>query len=237
MYRRQPSHGRNPVHSRTARRSRRPLGSSLPVRHRACRSRQIRRKERHPGASLQTFAEAGISARILAALDRQNITGPNRVQSESIPALLDGRDIVVQSPTGSGKTLAFLIPLMERIRPGKAGPRALIVTPTRELAIQVDGVFAALDSELRVALLYGGVGYHTQKAALKRGVDVVIGTPGRILDMVDQKLLPLTRVEYLVLDEADQMLDAGFAPSIERIIGLTYSPQFVLASATIPDWV
>jgi len=186
---------------------------------------------------LQTFAEAGISARILAALDRQNITGPNRVQSESIPALLDGRDIVVQSPTGSGKTLAFLIPLMERIRPGGAGPRALIVTPTRELAIQVDSVFASLDSELRVALLYGGVGYHTQKAALKRGVDVVIGTPGRILDMVDQKLLPLTRVEYLVLDEADQMLDQGFAPAVERIIGLTYSPQFVLASTTVPDCV
>jgi len=186
---------------------------------------------------LQTFAEAGISARILAALDRQNITIPNRVQSESIPALLGGRDIVVQSPTGSGKTLAFLIPLMERIRPGRPGPRGLIVTPTRELAIQVHAVFAALDSELRVALLYGGVGYHSQTAALKRGADVVIGTPGRILDMVERKLLPLTRVEYLVLDEADQMLDAGFAPSIERIIGLTYSPQFVLASATIPDWV
>src|SRR5690242_13819496 len=237
MYRRQPSHGRNPVHSRTARRSRRPLGSSLPVRHRACRSRQIRRKERHPGASLQTFAEAGISARILAALDRQNITTPNRVQSESIPALLDGRDVVVQSPTGSGKTLAFLIPLLERFQPGSPGPRALIVTPTRELAIQVDAVFASLDSELRGALLYGGVGYHAQTLALKRGTDVVIGTPGRILDMIDRKLVSLSRVEYLVLDEADQMLDAGFAPDVERIIGLTYSPQIVLASATMPQWV
>jgi superfamily II DNA/RNA helicase len=186
---------------------------------------------------LQTFAEAGISARILAALDRQNITSPNSVQSASIPALLEGRDVVVQSPTGSGKTLAFLIPLLQRFRPGGPGPRALIVTPTRELAIQMDAVFASLNSELRGALIYGGVGYRTQTLALKRGVDVVIGTPGRILDMVDKKLVPLTRIEYLVLDEADQMLDAGFAPAVERIIGLTYSPQIVLASATMPSWV
>jgi len=186
---------------------------------------------------LHTFAEAGISARILAALDRQNITTPNRVQSESIPALLDGRDVVVQSPTGSGKTLAFLIPLLERFQPGSPGPRALIVTPTRELAIQVDAVFASLDSELRAALLYGGVGYHAQMLALKRRADVVIGTPGRILDMIERKLVSLSRVEYLVLDEADQMFDAGFAPAVERIIGLTYSPQTVLASATMPDWV
>ena len=186
---------------------------------------------------MQTFAEAGISPRILAALTRQNITSPNRVQSESIPALLDGRDVVVQSPTGSGKTFAFLIPLLERFQPGRPGPRALIVTPTRELAIQVDAVFKSLDSELHDALLYGGVGYHTQTLALRRGADVVIGTPGRILDMVERKLLPLSRVEYLVLDEADQMLDAGFAPDVERLIGLTYSPQTVLASATMPQWV
>jgi ATP-dependent RNA helicase RhlE len=186
---------------------------------------------------LQTFVEAGISPRTLAALARQNITSPNRVQSESIPALIAGRDVVVQSPTGSGKTLAFLVPLLERFRPGSPGPRALIVTPTRELAIQVDAVFTALDSGLRGALLYGGVGYRTQTLALKGGPDVVIGTPGRILDMVNRKLVPLTRIEYLVLDEADQMFDAGFAPDVERIIGLTYSPQVVLASATMPQWV
>ncbi|HUE66993.1 MAG TPA: DEAD/DEAH box helicase [Candidatus Acidoferrum sp.] len=181
--------------------------------------------------------EAGISPRTLAALARQNITIPNRVQSESIPALVAGKDVVIQSPTGSGKTLAFLVPVLERMRPGSPGPRALVVTPTRELAIQVEAVFTSLDSELRGALLYGGVGYHTQTLALKRRPDVVIGTPGRILDMVNRKLLPLTRIEYLVLDEADQMLDSGFAPDVERIIGLTYSPQIVLASATIPQWV
>jgi superfamily II DNA/RNA helicase len=186
---------------------------------------------------LNTFADGAVSARVLAALTRQNITTPNRVQSESIPALLEGRDVVMQSPTGSGKTLAFFIPLLERIKPGSPGPRALIVAPTRELAIQVEAVFQSLDSQLRVALLYGGVAYYSQTQALKRGVDVVIGTPGRILDMIDKKLVSLSRIEYLVLDEADQMLDAGFAPDVERIIGLTYSPQIVLASATMPQWV
>ncbi len=186
---------------------------------------------------MQTFAEAGVSARVLAALDRQNITTPNQVQSESIPALLTGRDVVIQSPTGSGKTLAFLIPLLERFQTRGAGPRALIVTPTRELAIQIDTVFRTLDSGLTSALLYGGVGYHTQTQALKRGADVVIGTPGRILDLFSKKIFSLSRVEYMVLDEADQMFDAGFSRDVEKIIGLTYSPQTVLASATMPEWV
>ena len=186
---------------------------------------------------MQTFAEAGVSARVLAALVRQEIHSPNQVQLQSIPALLAGRDVVIQSPTGSGKTIAFLIPFLERLQPDGPGPRGLVVAPTRELAIQVEGVFRSLDSGLRSALLYGGVGYRQQTEALKRGVDVVIGTPGRILDLTNRKLISLNRVEYLVLDEADQMLDAGFAPDIERILGLTYSPQTVLASATMPDWV
>ena len=186
---------------------------------------------------MQTFAEAGVSARVSAALTRQQIDTPNRVQTESIPSLIDGRDVVIQSPTGSGKTLAFLVPIVERFRPGSPGPRALIVAPTRELAIQVESVFRSMDSGLRAALLYGGVGYRTQTQSLRIGADVVIGTPGRILDMIQRKLVSLSRVEYLVLDEADQMLDAGFAPDVERILGLTYSPQTVLASATMPDWV
>ena len=186
---------------------------------------------------MQTFAEAGLGARVAAALTRQKITIPNRVQAEAIPALVAGRDVVVQSPTGSGKTLAFLIPLVERLASGGPGPRGLIVTPTRELAIQLDAVFRALDSGLSSALLYGGVGYHTQTQALKRGADVVIGTPGRILDLFNRKAFSLSRVQYLVLDEADQMFDAGFSHDVERIIGLTYSPQTVLASATMPEWV
>jgi len=186
---------------------------------------------------LESFHEAGLSARALAALERQSIEIPVPVQAKAIPALMDGRDVVMEAPTGSGKTLAFLLPLVERVGAPGPGPRALVVTPTRELAVQVEGVLQSLDHDLRVALLYGGVGYATQTQALKAGVDAVIGTPGRILDMVGRRLVSLSRVEYLVLDEADEMFDFGFAPDIERILGLTYHPQIALASATMPAWV
>jgi superfamily II DNA/RNA helicase len=183
------------------------------------------------------FADAGLSPRTLAAIAAQGITSPVPVQEHAIPALQEGRDVVMQAPTGSGKTLAFLVPLVEGIGEHGPGPRALVVTPTRELATQVHEVLEALNHGVRVSLLYGGVGYATQTQALKRGVDVVVGTPGRILDMIGRKLLSLSRVEYLVLDEADEMLDAGFAPDVERIMAMTYEPQTVLASATMPGWV
>ncbi|MDQ6772276.1 MAG: DEAD/DEAH box helicase, partial [Candidatus Dormibacteraeota bacterium] len=186
---------------------------------------------------MNSFEDAGVSSRTLAALAATGITEPVPVQAEAIPALLDGRDVVIAAPTGSGKTLAFLVPLVEGIGAPGAGPRALIVTPTRELALQVSEVLEDLDHGVRAALLYGGIGYATQTQALKRGVDVVVGTPGRILDMVGRHLLTLSRVEYLVLDEADEMLDAGFAPDVERILGMTYEPQMALASATMPSWV
>jgi ATP-dependent RNA helicase DeaD len=186
---------------------------------------------------VNSFAEAGLDSHLLAALAARDIHHPVPVQAAAIPALLDGKDVVIEAPTGSGKTLAFMLPLIERLGAGGPGPRALIVTPTRELAIQVADVFASLQRPLRLAVLYGGVGYATQTNDLKRGVDLVIGTPGRILDMVGRKLVSLGRIEYLVLDEADEMLDHGFAPDVERIIGLTWEPQTVLASATMPTWV
>ena len=186
---------------------------------------------------MASFSDAGVSSRTVAALAAQGIITPVEVQRSALPSLLDGRDVVIEAPTGSGKTLAYLIPLVEGIGDAAPGPRALVVTPTRELAMQVDKVFASLDHGVRTALLYGGVGYHVQNLALKEGVDVVIGTPGRILDMVGKHLLTLSRVEYLVLDEADEMLDAGFAPDVEKILGMTWQPQTVLASATMPAWV
>ena len=186
---------------------------------------------------MPSFADAGISPRTLAALSAQGITEPVEVQEESIPALLAGRDVVMEAQTGSGKTLAYLIPMVEKLPRGGAGPRAMVVTPTRELALQVEKVLRTLTTELRTTVLYGGVGYATQRLALKRGVDVVVGTPGRIIDMLGQGKLSLSRIQYLVLDEADEMLDAGFAPSVEKILGLTYEPQTVLASATMPAWV
>ncbi|MDQ6637197.1 MAG: DEAD/DEAH box helicase [Candidatus Dormibacteraeota bacterium] len=186
---------------------------------------------------MQTFADAGLSTRTLTALSAQEIEIPVPVQVEALPAILRGEDCVIEAPTGSGKTLAYLLPLVEGIGAQRTGPRALIVSPTRELALQIAEVLETLDHGVRLATLYGGVGYATQTNALKKGVDVVIGTPGRLLDMIGKKLLSLSRVEYLVLDEADEMLDAGFAPDVERIIGMTYNPQTVLASATMPEWV
>jgi len=192
----------------------------------------------------ETFAALGVRPRTLATLERAGLLHPLPVQERALPPLLERRDVVVEAPTGSGKTLAFLLPLVERLgthRPG--GPRALIVGPTRELVTQIAGVLRGLAPELRVAVLYGGVGYGLQIAALRAGADVVVGCPGRILDLGGRGLVRLGRVEYLVLDEADEMLDQGFAPDVERIIALTpgrgETPrrQTVLASATMPGWV
>ena len=185
-----------------------------------------------------TFSELGISTRMLSALSANSIKAPVPVQAEAIPPLLEGRHVVIEAPTGSGKTLAFLLPLVEKLVATKGpGPRALVVTPTRELAMQVEAVLQSLKTGLRRALLYGGVGYASQEIALRAEADVVIGTPGRILDMVSRRKLTLSRVQLLVLDEGDEMLDSGFAPAVERILELTYQPQMVLASATMPDWV
>jgi superfamily II DNA/RNA helicase len=187
---------------------------------------------------LTSFAELGLEPRILNALTRTNIQTPVLVQAEAIPPLLDGDDVVIEAPTGSGKTLAFLIPAAQGLLTSTGqGPRVLVVTPTRELAVQIDAVWKGLDTGLRSALLYGGVGYATQTNDLKKHPDIIIGTPGRILDMVGKRLVTLSRVEYLVLDEADEMLDAGFAPDVEKIMAMTYQPQTVLASATMPEWV
>src|SRR5260370_8651027 len=118
--------------------------------------------------------------------------------------------------------------MIEKLPRGGAGPRALIVTPTRELALQVEKVLRTLAPDLRTTVLYGGVGYATQRLALKHGVDVVVGTPGRIIDLLGQGKLSLSRIEYLVLDEADEMLDPGFPPSVEKLLALPPHPQTLL---------
>jgi ATP-dependent RNA helicase RhlE len=186
---------------------------------------------------LNTFTQLGVSAPRVAALAARAIHVPVPIQVQAIPALLDGNDVVIQAPTGSGKTLAFLLPLLERLQPGRRTARGLVVAPTRELAIQINSVLRSVSHRIRSALLYGGVGYGRQTSELRGHPEVVIGTPGRILDMVERGLLDLGAIEYLVLDEADEMLDAGFARDVEKIIGLTGKPQTVLASATMPAWV
>ncbi|MDZ4179678.1 MAG: DEAD/DEAH box helicase [Coriobacteriia bacterium] len=164
-------------------------------------------------------------------------TIPTPIQRDAIPVILAGRDVVGCAQTGTGKTAAFVLPLLQRI-PAKPGAiKALIVTPTRELAVQIDEVAraAARSTRHRTAVVYGGVGYDPQRRALKRGVDVLVATPGRLLDLVNRRDADLSKVEVLVLDEADRMLDMGFAPDVKRIMALLPEKrQNLLFSATMP---
>ena len=168
------------------------------------------------------------------------IDTPTSIQERSIPALLEGRDVIAQAQTGSGKTLAFALPMIEAMDPNDRATQALILTPTRELAKQVADVLAALakDARIRTSLLYGGRPYGPQERELAAGPQIVIGTPGRVLDHLRRRTLRLERVKFLVLDEADEMLDRGFGPDVERIMGATpRSRQTALFSATTPSWI
>lgn len=188
-------------------------------------------------SSFHDFELCDTSRRALAEMD---IHTPTAIQERSIPLLLQGRDLIGQAQTGSGKTLAFALPLIERCDPQLRQVQALVLTPTRELARQVAAVVGALGrgARIKVALIYGGVGYGPQESALAAGAQVVVGTPGRILDHLSHRTLRLERVRTLVLDEADEMLDKGFAPDVERILSLTpRSRQTSMFSATIPEWV
>ena len=161
---------------------------------------------------------------------------PTPIQAESIPAILAGRDVVGSAQTGTGKTAAFVLPTLQNIRAGQRRPTALIITPTRELAVQIEGVAkqAARQTQHRVAVVYGGVGYGPQASALRRGVDVVVATPGRLLDLCNQGDCKLGNVEVLILDEADRMLDMGFWPDVKRILDMLPSKrQNLLFSATM----
>ncbi len=168
------------------------------------------------------------------------IDTPTAIQERSIPLLLAGRDVIGQAQTGSGKTLAFGLPLMERCDEQQRQVQALVLTPTRELARQVSHVLTALgkDARIKVALIYGGRPFGPQEKALADGAQVVVGTPGRLLDHLRRRTLRLEQLRMLVLDEADEMLDQGFAPDVERILAMTpRSRQTALFSATIPPWV
>jgi superfamily II DNA/RNA helicase len=184
---------------------------------------------------------------IVQALDQVGITTPFPIQAMAIPIALTGTDMIGQARTGTGKTLAFGIPLLQRIvvpgdrdyaqlsKPG--APQALVVTPTRELASQVSSDLATASNRgrARVLTVYGGVGYEDQLGTLRHGADVVVGTPGRLLDLVDRGALDLGHIKVLVLDEADKMLDLGFLPDVERILRKTPElRQTMLFSATMP---
>ncbi len=190
--------------------------------------------------STASFTELGVSPTSAATLRVSGISVPTPIQDRSIPALLQGRDLLGQAPTGSGKTLAFALPIIQRCQPDHSGVQALVLVPTRELASQVAGVFKQVvrDHKVGPVLLHGGRSLLPERQALQRGVQVVVGTPGRTLDHLRQGSLDLSHLRVLVLDEADEMLDRGFAPDVERIIAHTPATrQTVLFSATVPEWV
>lgn len=184
-----------------------------------------------------TFAGLGVPADVAAALDARGVTSPFPIQAATIPGALAGRDICGKAPTGSGKTLAFGLPMIERVTRARAArPTALVLAPTRELAQQIHDQLRPLLA-LRgrsTATFYGGVSFTPQLKVLRRGVDVAIGCPGRILDLVNRRCMQLDDVAFVVLDEADRMADMGFLPQVERLLGGTRPDrQTLLFSATL----
>ena len=185
--------------------------------------------------SQETFAALGVSAELTAALAARGIAAPFQIQSRAIPPALAGTDILAKSPTGSGKTLAFALPLIERVPRDDARPAALVLVPTRELAVQVTDEIKPLAKarKLLVASVYGGVALRPQ-ANHARDAHIIVATPGRLQDLIDRKLVTLDAVEILVLDEADRMLDMGFKPQVDRIVKrLPRERQTMFFSATL----
>ena len=183
-----------------------------------------------------SFDNLGLEPRLLQAVVAMHYSEATPIQHEVIPLVLAGRDVVGCAQTGTGKTAAFVLPLMQMVSSGHRGPRALVITPTRELALQIEQVAKTVGrfTGHRTAAVYGGVGYEPQRAAIARGADVVVATPGRLLDIISRGHVDLRQVEVLVLDEADRMLDQGFWPDVRRIIGkLPAARQTLLFSATM----
>ncbi|HEY1740902.1 MAG TPA: DEAD/DEAH box helicase [Acidimicrobiia bacterium] len=192
-------------------------------------------------ADTPTFAALGVSERLAAALAAGGISQPFAIQALTIPDALAGRDVLGKAKTGSGKTLAFGIPMLERISDaGPGSPTGLVLVPTRELAGQVTDVLDPLGRacDRLVDAVYGGTSMDRQIAALRAGVDLVVGTPGRLIDLIERGELKLDKIEILVLDEADRMADMGFLPQVQKILyNIPGEPQMMLFSATLDGGV
>jgi ATP-dependent RNA helicase RhlE len=187
-----------------------------------------------------TFADLGLGGPMLASLESAGYTRPTPIQAQAVPLALKGRDLMGLAQTGTGKTAAFTIPIIERLIGGPKRTRALILTPTRELCQQVEAAIRkyGVGTGLEVVSIYGGVGYDTQVTALRGGVDVIVATPGRLIDHLEKQNVVFDEIEVLVLDEADRMLDMGFAPQINKIVAAIHPyRQTLLFSATMPPEV
>ncbi|MGK9146783.1 DEAD/DEAH box helicase [Plantibacter flavus] len=195
--------------------------------------------EADSAGATQTFADLGLDDAVLKVLKDVGYETPSAIQAATIPPLLEGRDVVGLAQTGTGKTAAFALPILSRLDITQKTPQALVLAPTRELALQVCEAFEKYATHLRgvhVLPVYGGQGYGVQLSALRRGVHIVVGTPGRIMDHLEKGTLDLTELKYLVLDEADEMLKMGFAEDVETILADTpKDKQVALFSATMPS--
>ena len=190
--------------------------------------------------AVPSFADLDLHPQILSAIRDAGYTTPTPIQRDAIPLARTGRDIMGLAQTGTGKTAAFTLPIIDRLIDGPRRTRALILTPTRELCIQVEESFRkyAAHAEIAVVAVYGGVPLDPQERALRQGVDVVVATPGRLIDHLDRQNVVFDDLEVLVLDEADRMLDMGFAPQINRIVDqIPVYRQTLLFSATMPPEV
>lgn len=174
---------------------------------------------------MTSFSELGLSELILRAISAENYSTPTPIQAQAVPHLIQGRDLLGVAQTGTGKTAAFALPILHRLsenrtRPMPQGARVLVLTPTRELAIQIGESFATYGRNLPLTrtVIFGGVGQNPQVQSMARGVDILVATPGRLLDLIGQGFIKLDRLEVFVLDEADRMLDMGFIHDVRRVI-------------------
>ncbi|MBO4521711.1 MAG: DEAD/DEAH box helicase, partial [Methanomicrobium sp.] len=188
--------------------------------------------------SFLKFSELNISDEIVRAVEDMGFEEPTPIQQLAIPLIMQGRDVTGQAQTGTGKTAAFAIPVIEKIKSDERHVQAIVLSPTRELTIQIAEEFNRLlkyRDDVRVLPIYGGQDIERQITALKRGIHIVVGTPGRVMDHLRRRTLTLNEIKTIVLDEADQMLDMGFKEDLEEI--LEYAPevrQTILFSATMP---
>jgi ATP-dependent RNA helicase RhlE len=196
------------------------------------------------GAIFMSFTTLGLSEALLHAVTSQGYTAPTPIQAQAIPAILAGRDLLGAAQTGTGKTAAFTLPLLQRLLDDTVAdnrrrkPRVLVLVPTRELAAQVADSIRTYGRHvpIRTATVFGGAGMHPQIEALRRGVDMIVATPGRLMDHIERRTVDLSGIQYLVLDEADRMLDMGFIRDIRKIIGmLPAARQNLLFSATFSE--
>ncbi len=189
---------------------------------------------------MDNFIKLGLTEPTVRALTEAGFTEPTEIQQRAIPVMLDRKDIMASAQTGSGKTAAFALPTIEYLQEGQGKPRALVLVPTRELAVQVKDQFVRFgkNHKLRSVTLYGGTGYTSQMKALSRGVDIIIATPGRLFDFMQRKLVDLSKIQILVLDEADRLLDMGFMPQVRKIVcKLPKERQTLMFSATINEHI